>query len=195
MSEQEYYELIYRKTACLFRVSMQLGCVLGDGSEQTQELLGEYGRNLGLAFQIVDDVLDLTASEEVLGKPMASDLREGKATLAVVHALQSGTPEERADILAIIGDQSFERVSHKRILFRSCTAMDRSTMQCGRHTSMPKPREKSFPFCRSRNSSGRCYGCRISLSRGRNSCSDPGGLGYRSFGSCSAFVFQSLPYK
>jgi octaprenyl-diphosphate synthase len=81
-----------------------------------EERLGEYGRSLGLAFQIVDDVLDLTASEEVLGKPTASDLREGKATLAVVHALKSGTMEERADILAVIEDQSFERVSHARIL-------------------------------------------------------------------------------
>ena len=116
LSEQEYYELIYRKTACLFRVSMQLGCVLGGASAEMEERLGDYGRSLGLAFQIVDDVLDLTASEEVLGKPTASDLREGKATLAVVHALKSGTMEERADILAVIEDQSFEHVSHARIL-------------------------------------------------------------------------------
>jgi octaprenyl-diphosphate synthase len=116
LSEQEYYELIYRKTACLFRVSVQLGCVLGGASPEVEELLGDYGRNLGLAFQIVDDVLDLTASEEVLGKPTASDLREGKATLAVVHALQNGAPEERADITAVIEDQSFDRVSHERIV-------------------------------------------------------------------------------
>jgi len=116
LGEQEYYELIYRKTACLFRVSMQLGCVLGGASQPVEEMLGNYGRNLGLAFQIVDDVLDLTASEQVLGKPTASDLREGKATLAVVHALQNGAPGERADILAVIEDQSFDRVSHERIL-------------------------------------------------------------------------------
>jgi octaprenyl-diphosphate synthase len=116
LSEHEYYELIYRKTACLFRVSMQLGCVLGGASQQVEEILGDYGRNLGLAFQIVDDVLDLTASEEVLGKPTASDLREGKATLAVVHALHNGTLAERADILAVIEDQAFDRVSHQRIV-------------------------------------------------------------------------------
>lgn len=116
LTEHEYYELIYRKTACLFRVSMQLGCVLGNASAQVEESLGDYGRNLGLAFQIVDDVLDLTASEEVLGKPTASDLREGKATLAVVHALQYGTPEDRLEITAVIEDQSFERFSHEHIL-------------------------------------------------------------------------------
>lgn len=116
LTEHEYYELIYRKTACLFRVSMQLGCVLGGASQQVEEILGDYGRNLGLAFQIVDDVLDLTASEEVLGKPTASDLREGKATLAVVHALHHGTPEERSEIMAVIEDQNFDRIGHSRVL-------------------------------------------------------------------------------
>ncbi len=116
LDEHEYYDLIYRKTACLFRVSMQLGCVLGGASDPVAERLGDYGHNLGLAFQIVDDVLDLTASEEVLGKPTASDLREGKATLAVVHSLQHGAPDEQAEIMAVIEDRSFERVSHERIL-------------------------------------------------------------------------------
>src|SRR6202020_2809512 len=82
INEEEYFDLIYRKTACLFSVSMQLGAALtpshefGD-PEEIEAQLGEYGRNLGLAFQIVDDVLDLTAAEDVLGKPVASDLREG----------------------------------------------------------------------------------------------------------------------
>ena len=116
LTEHDYFELIYRKTACLFRVSMQLGCVLAEAPQAMEEALGDYGRNVGLAFQIVDDVLDLTASEAVLGKPTASDLREGKATLAVVHALEHGTPEERADILAVIEDQGFERIRHERIL-------------------------------------------------------------------------------
>ncbi len=116
LTEHDYFELIYRKTACLFRVSMQLGCVLADAPRAMEEALGDYGRNVGLAFQIVDDVLDLTASEAVLGKPTASDLREGKATLAVVHALEHGTAEERSDILAVIEDQGFERVRHERIL-------------------------------------------------------------------------------
>ena len=89
VSENEYYDLIYRKTACLFRVSMRLGAVLAEVTDALEEQLGEYGRNLGVAFQIVDDVLDLTANEETLGKPVASDLREGKATLPVIHAYRA----------------------------------------------------------------------------------------------------------
>jgi octaprenyl-diphosphate synthase len=78
--------------------------------------MGEYGRNLGLAFQIVDDVLDLTAAEDVLGKPVASDLREGKATLAVIHALERGTGADREAIRTVLADRSFERISHPAIL-------------------------------------------------------------------------------
>jgi octaprenyl-diphosphate synthase len=117
ISEVEYNDLIYRKTACLFEVSMRLGAVLAGADRALEDTMGEYGRNLGLAFQIVDDVLDLTASEQVLGKPVASDLREGKATLAVIHTLENGsTPAERAAIQTVLSDQNFERVSHEEIL-------------------------------------------------------------------------------
>jgi octaprenyl-diphosphate synthase len=117
ISEEEYNELIYRKTACLFEVSMRLGAVLAGADREVEDALGEYGRNLGLAFQIVDDVLDLTASEEVLGKPVASDLREGKATLAVIHTLQNGsTAAERAAIQTVLREQNFDQVAPAEIL-------------------------------------------------------------------------------
>src|ERR1035438_9538134 len=91
VSEAEYYDLIYRKTACLFSVSMRLGAVLAKAAEADETSLAAYGRAVGLAFQIVDDVLALTATEEVLGKPVASDLREGKATLSIIHSADHGT--------------------------------------------------------------------------------------------------------
>ena len=120
INEEEYFDLIYRKTACLFKVSMQLGAAItphdfGDATV-IESQLGEYGRNLGLAFQIVDDVLDLTATEDVLGKPVASDLREGKATLAVIHALERGTGADREAIRTVLNDRSFAHVSHPQIL-------------------------------------------------------------------------------
>jgi octaprenyl-diphosphate synthase len=116
INEEEYFDLIYRKTACLFKVSMQLGAAITHASDETDAQLGEYGRNLGLAFQIIDDVLDLTASEDVLGKPVASDLREGKATLAVIHALERGTGADREAIRKVLADRSFANVSHPQIL-------------------------------------------------------------------------------
>jgi len=69
-----------------------------------------------MAFQIVDDVLDLTASESVLGKPVASDLREGKATMAVIHALERCTTAERRQIETILHDRAFNGVTHADIL-------------------------------------------------------------------------------
>jgi octaprenyl-diphosphate synthase len=94
---------------------MRLGAVLADATEAQEANLATYGRSVGLAFQIVDDVLDLTATEEVLGKPVASDLREGKATLAVIHSIDHGTARDRQTIQRVLDDRSFEHVSRERI--------------------------------------------------------------------------------
>jgi len=115
VSEAEYYDLIFRKTACLFSISMRLGSILAGATEAEESGLGAFGRAVGLSFQIVDDVLDLTATEEVLGKPVASDLREGKATLAVVHAADHGTASDRKAIRRVLDDRSFENVSRQQI--------------------------------------------------------------------------------
>jgi octaprenyl-diphosphate synthase len=111
ISIAEYDELIHRKTACLFSVCMKLGGILAAASVADQQRLAEYGRNLGMAFQIVDDVLDLTASEEVLGKPVASDLREGKATMAVLHALEHCNAEERGVIASVLSNGGFNGIT------------------------------------------------------------------------------------
>ena len=112
----EHFDLIYRKTACLFSVCMRMGAILGGATPEQEDALGQYGRDLGMAFQIVDDVLDLTASEGVLGKPVASDLREGKVTMAVIHALERCTPEERTKIETILRDRGFNGVTHAQVL-------------------------------------------------------------------------------
>jgi octaprenyl-diphosphate synthase len=113
---EEHLDLIFRKTACLFSVSMRLGAILGKATADQEARLGEYGHNLGLAFQIVDDVLDLTASEEVLGKPVASDLREGKVTMAVIHALEHCTPSERKLVEDVLEERAFVSAKHEQIL-------------------------------------------------------------------------------
>jgi octaprenyl-diphosphate synthase len=112
----EHFDLIFRKTACLFSVCMRLGAILGGATPEQEAALDRYGHDLGMAFQIVDDVLDLTASEEVLGKPVASDLREGKVTMAVIHALERCTAEEHGQIEKILKDRAFNGVTHADIL-------------------------------------------------------------------------------
>jgi len=115
VSEAEYYDLIFRKTACLFSVSMQLGATLAGANPEQEEALASYGRAVGLAFQIVDDVLDLTATEEVLGKPVASDLREGKTTLPVIHSIDQGTAGDREVIHRVLEDGGFHRTTREQV--------------------------------------------------------------------------------
>jgi octaprenyl-diphosphate synthase len=113
---EEHFDLIDRKTACLFSVCMRLGAILADATPEEQEHLGRYGHNVGMAFQIVDDVLDLTASEDILGKPVGSDLREGKCTMAVIHALERCTPQERRWIETVLHERAFRSVTHEQVL-------------------------------------------------------------------------------
>jgi octaprenyl-diphosphate synthase len=113
---EEHFDLIFRKTACLFSVCMRLGAILGGATAEEERALGKYGHDLGMAFQIVDDVLDLTASEDVLGKPVASDLREGKVTMSLIHALERCTAQERARIHTVLRDRAFNGVTHAEIL-------------------------------------------------------------------------------
>ena len=88
LTEADATELAYRKTACLFSGCARLGAVLGKQSKDIEEALAGYGRNAGLAFQLVDDLLDFTASPEQLGKPALTDLKEGKVTLPLIFALE-----------------------------------------------------------------------------------------------------------
>ena len=98
-----------RATTFRWRSRARSSSILGGATEDQEESLGKYGRNLGMAFQIVDDVLDLTATEDVLGKPVASDLREGKVTMAVIHALERCTQEERAQIETVLQRSRLQR--------------------------------------------------------------------------------------
>ncbi len=116
ISLEEHFDLIHRKTACLFSVCMRLGGIVGGSTQEQEDQLAAYGRNLGMAFQIVDDVLDLTASEDILGKPVGSDLREGKVTMAVIHALERCTDAERRRIQKVLDERAFRSVTHAQIL-------------------------------------------------------------------------------
>jgi octaprenyl-diphosphate synthase len=88
ISEEEHFEIIRRKTAYLFAGCAQIGGMLGTTTREQQEALWDYGFNIGIAFQLVDDLLDFTGDEDALGKPVGGDLREGKITLPLIHLLR-----------------------------------------------------------------------------------------------------------
>ena len=116
VTEADCMELVDRKTACLFSVCARLGAIAGHADAASQEKLGEYAWNLGMAFQLIDDVLDFTAREKTLGKPVGGDLREGKVTLPLVYALERATPEERRLVEVILRERNYEAVPFARIL-------------------------------------------------------------------------------
>ena len=100
ITEDEHLDIIRRKTAYLFSGSAQIGGMLGTITKEQQDALREYGFNLGVAFQLVDDLLDFTGNAKALGKPIGADLREGKMTLPLIHLL--GQDEEVGE--AIVRD-------------------------------------------------------------------------------------------
>jgi octaprenyl-diphosphate synthase len=116
VTEADCMELVDRKTARLFSVCARLGALAASGDGRTEERLGEYAWNLGMAFQLIDDVLDFTAREKTLGKPVGGDLREGKVTLPLVYALEHATPQERGLVKTILRDRSYDHVPFAAIL-------------------------------------------------------------------------------
>src|SRR5438309_2026483 len=116
VTEADCMELVDRKTACLFSACAKLGALVAGADSQTEEKLGEYAWNLGMAFQLVDDVLDFTAREKTLGKPVGGDLREGKVTLPLVYALECATTDERRLVERVLSDRHYGSVPLDRIL-------------------------------------------------------------------------------
>ena len=96
ITEDEHFEIIRRKTAYLFAGCAQIGGMLGEAGEARELELREYGFNLGIMFQLIDDLLDFTGEAETIGKPIGGDLREGKVTLPIIHLLQHGAAEASA---------------------------------------------------------------------------------------------------
>ncbi|MCW5977085.1 MAG: polyprenyl synthetase family protein [Bryobacteraceae bacterium] len=116
VSVSEYEELVDRKTASLFSACARLGALVADGGEAAESRLSEFGWHLGMAFQLVDDMLDFTSREAVLGKPVGNDLREGKVTLPLIFALERATAEERRQVETVLRDGNYERVSFSEVL-------------------------------------------------------------------------------
>jgi octaprenyl-diphosphate synthase len=128
VTERDATELSYRKTACLFSGCARLGAVLGRQDSATETALADYGRYAGLAFQLVDDLLDFTASSEQLGKPVLSDLKEGKVTLPLIYAIENGNADGRSLVATVLAEKGFQSVRPEQItsLVRNSGALERA---------------------------------------------------------------------
>ena len=128
LTEQDAVELAARKTACLFAGCARLGAVLGNLDEAGEQAMADYGHFAGLAFQLVDDLLDFTASPEQLGKPVLSDLKEGKVTLPLIYALESAGAEGQRLVRTVLEEKGFVSVRPEQIasLVQESDALDRT---------------------------------------------------------------------
>lgn len=106
IGEEEYITMVEKKTAAMFKGSLAIGAILGGGENSIVERLSEFGRLVGIAFQIQDDILGITGDEKTLGKPVYSDLREGKKTIIIVHALNNASEKQRKTILTVLGNKN-----------------------------------------------------------------------------------------
>ena len=135
ITEADCMELVDRKTACLFSACAKLGAVAGGADTHFEEKLGEFAWNLGMAFQLIDDMLDFTSREQTLGKPVGGDLKEGKVTLPLVYALETATADERAMVEKVLADRTYQSVAFADIL-----------AMVERHAGIQRTRERAQQF-------------------------------------------------
>src|SRR5215210_9148389 len=109
VTEEQYLDILQRKTAYLFSACCEIGAILGGADAKQRSALREYGMNLGTAFQLVDDLLDFTATGEALGKPSGVDLLEGKLTLPLIYLLEEDSTC-RASLQTIMHEGNYEKV-------------------------------------------------------------------------------------
>jgi octaprenyl-diphosphate synthase len=116
ITENQLLDIVERKTAYLFSGCTKLPAIAAGMNHGSAQLLAEAGKCLGMAFQLIDDLLDLTSTQDVLGKPVASDLKEGKMTLPVFFAVHSGKPEDAVKVQTVLDEREFRSVDRAEIL-------------------------------------------------------------------------------
>jgi octaprenyl-diphosphate synthase len=116
ITERQLLDIVERKTAYLFSGCTKLPAIAAGMNHGSAERLADVGKSLGMAFQLIDDLLDLTSSTDVLGKPVANDLKEGKMTLPVLFAISNAKPEDALKVQKVLEEREFRSVDCAEIL-------------------------------------------------------------------------------
>jgi octaprenyl-diphosphate synthase len=147
ITEAQHLEIVHRKTAYMFRACAQIGAIVGGGGGPEREALASYGLNAGIAFQLIDDVLDFVSTEDKLGKPVANDLREGKLTLPLIYLLEQGDPAHRRLVETVVTEGAFESVTREQILSLVVDngTLDRARAEARRYAGIAAASLDAFP--------------------------------------------------
>jgi octaprenyl-diphosphate synthase len=141
----EYFEVITRKTAILMSAACQIGAIMGGAPPSQEEALAQMGLNLGITFQVVDDILDYTGDERELGKQVGADLREGRVTLPLIHALAQATVADRERLAAIAQDLTPELALELRSLLEKYGSLDHARRVARTYTLKAQENLETFP--------------------------------------------------
>jgi octaprenyl-diphosphate synthase len=147
ITEDEHLDIIRRKTAYLFSGCAQIGGMLGNATPEQIRALREYGFKLGIAFQLMDDLLDFTGDTDALGKPVGGDLREGKLTLPVIRLMHSGGRDARALVTEIVGERTvtLERWAELCRLLSEHGALEFATQRAMEYADSARGHVEAFP--------------------------------------------------
>jgi octaprenyl-diphosphate synthase len=132
-NEAQYLDVITRKTAILFAAACYGAATLSGEEEQTRNTLREFGLNLGIAFQMIDDILDYDGNAIAMGKNVGDDLTEGKVTLPLIHTLIKGSPDEQALIRNAITEKSADNIDQIITAVRRCGSLDYTRARAQHH--------------------------------------------------------------
>lgn len=145
LTEEEYFEVIHRKTAVLMSAACQIGAIVSGAPPEQEEALARFGLNLGLTFQLVDDILDFTGDERQLGKPVANDLKEGRITLPLITALKRASDPERRRLKELAQDVRPEHTGEIRELLERLGALDYARSRAREYTRAAQEDLRLFP--------------------------------------------------
>jgi octaprenyl-diphosphate synthase len=147
ITEEQHLEIVRRKTAYMFRSCAQIGGIVGGASAEQCAALAAYGLNAGIAFQLIDDVLDFVSTEDKLGKPVANDLREGKLTLPLIYLLELGDAGHRRTVETVVREGAFGSVSREEVLGLVVEhgTLDRARAEARRYAGLATAALSEFP--------------------------------------------------
>ncbi|UCD84231.1 MAG: polyprenyl synthetase family protein [Deltaproteobacteria bacterium] len=147
ISEKEYFQIIEGKTASFISACCRAGAFLADSPEAAEKKFARYGLNLGIAFQIVDDLLDLVADHRQLGKSVGSDFRDGRCTLPYIHFLREAQPAERKQLLSFLKPEARKKVRTSSVtkLLEKNNSIDYSYQIAEKYASRAKKELASIP--------------------------------------------------
>ena len=146
MTEEEYFDVITRKTAKLMSAACHIGALLGGVNEQLEQAMEAFGLNLGITFQLIDDILDFTGNPQEMGKPVCNDLKEGKITLPFIHTLRQAGPAEQDQLRHAVKESDVAKLARELLpLLQKYGSIEYARQLARKYTMAAQANLAAFP--------------------------------------------------